>query len=343
MAIDRYHRQTLLPQLGTAGQARLSAASAVIVGCGALGCSSAELLARAGVGKIRIVDRDIVELTNLQRQVLFDEEDATQSLPKAVAARDRLAKINSSIQIEARVADLDGSNVESLVAEMQIIIDGTDNVATRYLLNDASLKFGRPWIYGACVGSEGRMLAVFPDHGPCLRCLFPTPPNPADLPACDTAGVLGPVAAMVGALQATAAIKIFSGNASAVAAELVSFDLWNNRIHATPVADAKRSDCPACALRQFEFLQSRDRDLSARLCGRNAVQVRASLSHDFSLSNVAARLQSAGAVSASPYMVRCQLAEGGLSLTAFEDGRVIVQGTNDPARARSIVARYVGT
>jgi adenylyltransferase/sulfurtransferase len=337
VTIDRYHRQTLLPQIAAAGQEKLSAASVLLIGCGALGSTIAEQLARAGVGKIRIADRDIVELTNLQRQVLFDERDAAEGLPKAVAAANRLGKINSQITIEPRVVDVDADNIEKLCAGVNVILDGTDNVATRYLINDISVKLGIPWIYGACVGTQGRMMAIVPGDGPCLRCVFPQPPDPSEIETCDTVGVLGPVAAVVGAMQAIAAIKLLTGNAAAVAAELLTFNLWSNRIHAVSTRDGKRVDCPACGEQRFDFLASHNRDMTARLCGRNAVQVRMA---SFSLSHAADRLQKAGQVQSQPFMVRCQLPEGGLSLTAFEDGRVIVQGTNDPARARSVVARY---
>jgi molybdopterin/thiamine biosynthesis adenylyltransferase len=342
VAIDRYHRQALLPQIGETGQQKLSTASVLLIGCGALGSTIAEQLGRAGIGKIRIADRDIVETTNLQRQVLFDEEDARNGLPKAIAAANRLARINSSIAIEPLVVDVDVDNIEKLCDGVEVILDGTDNVSTRYLINDASVKLDVPWIYGACVGTEGRMMVIRPNVGPCLRCIFPRPPDPKDLQTCDTAGVLGPVAAVIGAMQAVAAIKLLTDHSDAIAQEMIVLDLWSNRIRAASVGDGKRSDCPTCGQRHFEFLASSRRDFTARLCGRNAVQVRASESRLF-LTDVAHRLQKAGQVQSQPFMVRCVLNEDGLSLTAFEDGRVIVQGTNDPARARSLVARYFGS
>src|SRR5262245_34353204 len=217
VAIDRYHRQTLLPQIGEAGQRKLAGARVLLVGCGALGSTIAEQLARAGIGHLRNADRDIVELTNLQRQVLFDDSDAAGGLPKAVAAANRLSKINSTITIEPRVVDVDALNVEQLVAGCDMILDGTDNVATRYLVNDVAVKHTIPWIYGACVGTEGRVMTIRPGAGACLRCIFPQPPNASELATCDTAGVLGPVASVVGAMQALAAIKLLSGNADAIA------------------------------------------------------------------------------------------------------------------------------
>jgi molybdopterin-synthase adenylyltransferase len=339
---SRYHRQILLPQIGEAGQARLGQARVLLVGCGALGSTIAEQLARSGIGFIRIADRDIVELTNLQRQVLFDETDALKGLPKAIAAAQRLAKINSGITVEPRVVDVDAGNIEKQSENVDLILDGTDNVQTRYLINDFSVKCDIPWLYGACVATEGRVMAVRPGIGPCLRCIFPEPPDPRELATCDTAGVLGPVAAIVGAMEALAAIKLLSGNESAIASEMLSFDLWSNHIRSISTSDGKRPDCPACGQRQFQFLDSSQHDMTARLCGRNAVQVR-SASAALSLPDAARRLQGAGQVQESQYMVRCTLAEGGLSLTAFEDGRIIVQGTSDPARARSVVARCLGS
>jgi adenylyltransferase/sulfurtransferase len=341
----------LLPQIGEKGQARLAQASVLLVGCGALGSTIAEQLARAGVGFIRIADRDIVELTNLQRQVLFDEDDARDGLPKAVAAAQRLSKINSTIKLDPQVVDVDAANIESLLSidnrqpaignRVDLVLDGTDNVQTRYLINDVSVKLDIPWIYGACVGTEGRVMAVRAG-GPCLRCVFPEPADPRELATCDTAGVLGPAATIVGALQATCAIKILSGNESALANEMLTLDIWTNRIRTISVADAREADCPACGQRKFEFLDSAKQDVTIRLCGRNAVQVRSGLAA-LSLEEAAKRLRRAGQVRASAYMVRCDLAAGEMSLTAFSDGRIIVQGTDDPARARSVVARFFGS
>lgn len=341
MNIDRYHRQILLKQIGQVGQRKLATSQVLIIGCGALGCMTGQLLARAGVGRIRLADRDIVEMTNLQRQVLFDEHDAAQGLPKAVAAAQHLARINSSISIEPQVIDVDGDNIERLAGGVDLILDGTDNVATRYLINDVSVKLGVAWIYGGCVGTQGRVMVIFPRTGPCLRCLFPQPLDPVEVETCDTAGVLGPAACMVGAVQAAEAIKLLSGNEQASSIKLLSFDLWTGRFSSIDLTDQKRLDCPTCGKRQFEFLASIRSDSAARLCGQNAVQVWA-VSGGLSLEQAAQRLQSAGNVQVSPYMVRCRLAEGGLVLTAFADGRVIVSGTADPARARAVVSRYFG-
>jgi adenylyltransferase/sulfurtransferase len=337
MNLSRYHRQILLPQIGEAGQRRLASSRVLLVGCGALGSGIAEQLARAGVGFIRIVDRDIVELTNLQRQVLFDESDVTNALPKSVAAANRLARVNSSIRLDPIVADADATNIESF-CDVDLILDGTDNAATRYLTNDVSIKHSIPWIYGACVGTEGRVMTIRPGIGPCLRCVFPEPPAAGELPTCDTAGVLGPVAGVVASMQVVAAIKLLLGTLDED--QLISMDLWSNRIRVTGLSEAKRSDCSTCALRRFEFLA----DTSSRtvqLCGRQSVQIRSS--GRFTPAELSQRLNPFGTIQQTPYFVRCDLRdERPLSLTVFLDGRTIVHGTNDPARAKAIHARYVG-
>jgi adenylyltransferase/sulfurtransferase len=337
--IDRYHRQSILPQIGVEGQRRLRAARVLVVGCGAIGSVVAEQLARAGVGTLRIADRDVVELTNLQRQVLFDESDAREGLPKAVAAARRLARINADVSIEPHVVDVDGQNVEPLADEVQLIIDGTDNVETRYLINDASVKRSIAWVYGACVGTEGRVLSIRPGNGPCLRCIFPDPPHPGELPTCDTAGVLGPAAAVVGAMQAAAAIKLLVGAVEGLD-QMIVLDLWTNRFRSIDTSGAKRAACATCGQRRFELLGHAPRDATARLCGRNAVQVRGAA--PVSLDRLAARLAASARVMRSEHLVRATV-DSGLELTAFPDGRVIVHGTADVARARSIYARFIGS
>ncbi len=343
---DRYHRQTLLPQIGNAGQSRLEAARVLLVGCGALGSVMAEQLARAGVGFLRLVDRDVVELSNLQRQVLYTEADANEGLPKAVAAARRLRQINSHIALEPIVADLHSTNAESLAANeegwVDLIVDGTDNVETRYLLNDVAVKNRIPWIYGGSVGVEGRLMVVRPETA-CLRCVFPDPPRGSELPTCDTAGVLGPVPAVIGSLQALQAIKLLSGNETAVRQELLQWDAWSGRMHQVALVGARRPDCMACGLRRFEFLDRAPGD-AASLCGRDAVQVRPSTHAPLDLPSIAERLRSVGAVEQSAHLVRCKLeSPENVSLTLFPDARAIIFGTSSLERARSIYARYVGS
>ncbi len=338
--MNRYHRQILLPQIGEAGQDRLLASRVLLIGCGALGSVIAEQLVRSGVGFLRIVDRDIVEMTNLQRQVLFEESDVAGALPKAIAAANRLSRVNSSICVEPIVADVHSGNIEDFV-DVDLILDGTDNVATRYLVNDVSIKRAIPWVYGACVGTEGRVMTIRPGEGACLRCIFPEPPAPGELPTCDTAGVLGPVAGVVGSLQAIAAIKLLTRSASAIAPELVSMDLWQGRIRSTDISDARRADCPCCRLHKFEFVDDTT-SRAIQLCGRNAIQIRPARAFS-NVSALATQLNSVGDVQQTPYFLKCLLREESpISMTIFHDGRTIIHGTNDPARAKAIHAKYVG-
>jgi adenylyltransferase/sulfurtransferase len=303
-------------------------------------------LIRAGVGVLRLVDRDLVELTNLQRQTLYTEAHAAAGWPKAAAAAERLAAINSQVNVDPIVADSHAGNIEDLLGvgdeRVHLILDGTDNVATRYLINDVAVKHGVPWIYGGCVGTEGRVMTVLPGRTPCLRCLFPDPPRPGDLPTCDTRGVLGPAAAIVGAMQATAALKLLSGNETAIAPSLLTLDVWAERFHATALESAKNPQCVCCGQRHFEYLQVRGIDSGVSLCGRDAVQVRGE--GRLELAEIVERWKPLGAVERNAYLVRCQLHDPpGVRLTLFADGRLIVHGTKDIARAKSLYARFVGS
>lgn len=343
---NRYHRQSILPQIGPAGQHRLSQSRVLLIGCGALGTVMAEQLTRAGVGYLRIVDRDLVESTNLQRQTLFDEADVAANLPKAVAAQRRLGRINSSVGIDAHVADVHSGNIEQLVriegGAADLILDGTDNVQTRYLINDITVKHRVPWVYGGCVGVDGRVMPVWPEQTPCLRCLFPDPPAPGTLPTCDTAGVLGPAATVVGAIQSTIAMRILIEQNPRPDEQLLSFDLWTARFKPISLAAARRSDCICCGQKHFEFL-SQPADVSVSLCGREAVQIRPSSAKVIDLQLVAKRLSAAGQTTLTPFFVKCDLRDPAeVSLTLFPDGRLIVHGTTDPGRARSIQARFLG-
>jgi adenylyltransferase/sulfurtransferase len=347
LEIDRYHRQVLLPQVGPEGQARLTNARVLLVGCGALGGVIAEQLARAGVGFLRIADRDLVELTNLQRQVLFDEADVRDQTPKAAAAAKRLAKINSSVTLDARVTDVHAGNIEELAecgtgrAGIDLMLDGTDNVETRCLLNDVSVKFSLPWVYGACVGTEGRCLAICPPETACLRCVFPEPPAPSELPTCDTAGVLGSAAAVIASLQVTAALRILLDTPQSEQT-LLAIDMWEGRFRSVSMRDAKRPDCPTCGKREFQFLDRKERGRSASLCGRNAVQVQSG--SEVRLPLLAQKLAPMGQVQLTPYLLRCVLNEPkNVKLTVFPDGRAILHGIEDLERARAIYARFVGS
>jgi adenylyltransferase/sulfurtransferase len=345
--IDRYARQRTLPQIGDAGQTRLANSRILLVGCGALGSNLAEMLARAGVGFLRIVDRDLVELTNLQRQVLFDESDAARELPKSVAAARRLKSINSTIEIDPIIADANPSNIESLAGigkqPVDLILDGADNVATRYLLNDLAVKYNIPWLYAACVGVTGRLMTIRPTQTACLCCLFPEPPPAAELPTCDTAGILGPAAAAVAAFQAAAAIRVLLD--PSYKPGLLSLDLWQGELRSLASAAEPQKNCTCCAQRQFPYLAAVTDTFTATLCGRKAVQVQPSARGlHLDMPTAAQRLQAAGAVQQSNWFVRCQLRDpANVDLTLFPDGRLLVHGTTDPIRAKSIYARFIGS
>lgn len=331
---ERYSRQILFQSVGETGQLRLLDARIVVVGCGALGSFQAGALARAGVGFLRIVDRDYVELSNLQRQWLFDQCDVEQALPKSVAAARRLAAINSGIQIEPVVADLTPGNVEELLGESDLILDGTDNFETRYLINDYAVSHSLPWIYGAAVGSYGISMAVIPAKTACLRCVYPDPP-PGLQPTCETAGVLGSVTALIASLQVSEAIKILcSGETSR---KITTADVWTGEIR--QIAEpGPQPQCPACGLRQFPYLSGEHR-APVSLCGRNAVQIH-ERSRPLDLRELAVRLAPLGLVRANEFALRFDSPP--YLLTIFPDGRAIVKGTTDVGVARSLYARYIG-
>ena len=267
---QRYSRQVRYSEIGEEGQKRISQGRVAVVGCGALGSAQAEALARAGVGFIRVIDRDYIEFSNLQRQLLFDEHDAEAASPKAIAAAERMREINSEIKIEPVIADLTPSNADELLADVHLILDGTDNFETRYLINDFAISRGLPWIYGAAVGSYGLKMPVLPGRTCCLRCVFPKPPSGVQ-PTCETAGVLGPITMTIGALQAADALKILAGHADRVVARITIVDVWTGEILQTP-QPAPRADCPACGHREFVYLEGKTRP-PISLCGRNAVQI----------------------------------------------------------------------
>lgn len=333
---ERYSRQTRFAGLGEQGQALLAKARVAIVGCGALGSVQAELLARAGVGMIRIIDRDYIERSNLQRQLLFDEQDADSGVPKAMAAADRLAAINSDIAVEPVVADLVAPNAEDLLGEVQLILDGTDNFETRYLINDFAISRGIPWIYGAAVGSYGLTMPVIPGRTCCLKCRMPVPPSGIQ-PTCETAGVLGPVTAVIGALQVADALKILSGHCDELAARITVIDVWSGDVQQIP-QPAANPECKACGHHQFPHLHGGYR-APIGLCGHNAVQI-----HDrtrkLDLNQLAARLATVGPVRANDFALRLELPP--YLLTIFPDGRAIIKGTVDVAVARGLYNKYIG-
>lgn len=340
MQNDRYSRQILFPQIGPVGQQKLSDSSVLIVGCGALGSSHAEMLARAGVGKLRIVDRDFVEFTNLQRQTLFKESDATERLPKAIAAKNRLAEINAAIKVDAIVADVNNSNVESLIAAQDLVIDGTDNFQVRYLVNDACVKNRVTWIYGAAVSSYGTTMTVLPSKTPCLRCIFEEIPDAGSSPTCDTAGVIMPIISTVSATQVAEALKILIGDLDALHGSLMQFDVWSNERHAIKLK-APDPDCKCCGENIYEFLDAEATEFSAVLCGRDAVQIAPPNAMKIDLKNLATRLGSIGEVKQNEYLLR--FSQNGNEITVFADGRAIIKGTDDIVAARALYARFVGS
>ncbi len=340
---DRFARQTRFAPLGTTGQGALQSASVLLVGCGALGGVLAQWLTRAGVGRIVLVDRDIVEETNLPRQVLFTAQHAQTGAPKALAAAEVLGQVEGPTRLEAHAAHLDADLLLRLGTDVDLILDGTDNMATRYLINDFSVAHGIPWIYGGVVSSGGLILPILPAHGPCLRCLFRDPPPPGTLPTCDTAGVIGPAVGVIASMQAGLALRILSGNGETLEPALLELDAWSGTVRRLTVP--KADDCPCCHGQQFEFLHaSGSRTDAVSLCGRNTVQVMPATgtsSDRESLDAVAARLEGAD-ISVQRVGPLLRFGADGHRFTLFQDGRTLVEGTEDTGRAMSLVARWIG-
>ncbi len=339
-ALARYARQMRYPPLAVEGQLKLLASRALVVGCGALGSVIANTLARAGVGKLRLVDRDFLELNNLQRQVLYDEEDVAAGLPKAIVAQNKLGKINSQIGIEAHVADVDHTNIQKLCEGVDCIVDGTDNFETRFLINDAALKLRLPWVYGGCIGAEGQTLTILPGETPCLRCLMPEPPPPGSTPTCDSAGILGTIIGVVASMQANEALKILSGHREAISRTWNVFDLWDSTARQIKLNSFDPKDCPACSGREFPWLSGQRGSQTAILCGRNSVQLSFPGRAAISLDDLATKLSAVGTVTRNRYLVRAAIEP--YQLTVFPDGRAVIGGTEDVAEARSVYAKYVG-
>lgn len=334
--MDRYSRQIVFPRVGESGQRKLLGATALVVGCGALGSGCIELLARAGVGRLWLADRDFLEAHNLQRQSLYDERLLAEGLPKAVAAARRVREINSEVLTEPHTVDVTADNILELLEGVDVVLDGTDNWDTRYLLNDASVKTGVPWVYGGVLGVIGTSLTVIPGRTPCLRCVFPEPP-PVGGDTCETAGVLGPAVWMVASVQVMSALRLLLGDLPP--ARLSTVDAWNGTVEGLALG-APAPGCPACGERDWEFLNGA-RPLSARLCGRNSVQVTARRGGGMDLHAVAERVRSVGEVRHNEHLLK--LSVDGYEITLFTDGRAIVQGTEDGAVARSLYARYIGS
>lgn len=332
---ERYSRQVLFAGIGKQGQARLRAARAVLVGCGATGSVLASLLSRAGVGRLVIVDRDYVEPSNLQRQIIFDEADAEQGLPKAIAAARHLAKINSDITVEPCVADLTSANAAELLSNTQIILDGTDNFEARYLINDFAVQNNIPWIYAGAVGSYGATMNILPDRTACLSCIFPEAPS-GHLETCDTAGILNSAAACIASIAATEAIKLLVDAAETLRTTLLSYDVWNG--HHNEVRTVRAGNCPTCVQREFVHLSAIGR-APVSLCGRNSVQVH-ERSSAMNFPEIETRLRGHGSVRYNEFVLKFFRAP--YEITLFRDGRAIIKGTTDHGVARSLYARYIG-
>ena len=336
-ANDRYSRQVLFKPVGVEGQARLSRARVGLVGCGALGSVISSHLVRAGVGFLRLVDRDFVELSNLQRQMLFTEADVAARLPKAVAAARHLAEVNSEVVVEPQVADLTPFSIVEFAEGLDLLVDGTDNFATRFLINDLAVSRGLPWVYGGVVGASGMTMTVVPGDGPCLRCVFRDPPPPGTVHTCDTVGVLNTVVAVVGSLEANEILKLIV-DPSVRNRALLTVDLWDLAFETVEVV--RDPECPACGQGHFPFLEAEHEYSAVALCGRDSIQVTPRQRARLDLKSLAERLSAVGTVSLNPFLLEADV-EGNV-ITIFPDGRAIIKGTDDPVAAQVLYARYVG-
>lgn len=336
-AEERYSRQILFPGIGEEGQRKLGASRVVIVGCGATGSVLSSLLVRAGVGYVRIIDRDYIESSNLQRQVLFDEQDAAESLPKAIAAQRKLQQINSTVTVEAHVEDLTPANCEDLLEETDLILDGTDNFETRYLLNDYAVREGRAWIYTAAVGSYGVSMNILPGESACLACVFPQSPSGV-VETCDTSGILNSAVNLIASASVTEAMKFLVGARAEMRLTLLSFDAWNND-RSEIRADRPREGCSVCQERNFTFLAGRAHP-HISLCGRNSVQIH-ERHRPIQFAELEARLAPHGEVRYTEYVLK--FLRPPYEMTLFPDGRAIIKGTTDIGVARSLYARFIGS
>lgn len=345
MNLQRYDRQMRFAPIGREGQERLCGATVLILGVGALGSVVAELLARAGVGRLRLADRDVVELSNLQRQALYTEADASSGLSKVDAAAGHLAAINSEIHVEPHACDVTPANILTLFHGVDLVVDGTDNFETRYLLNDAALETQTPWVHGGCVGASGQVYSFWPGRTICFRCLVPQPPAAGVTETCDTAGVIAPATHLIAAMQATAALRLLVEREHALDARLQAVDIWRGRWHQIDTGDISVASCPACQEQRRDFLHGAE---AARepivLCGRNAVQIPPpTQATKLDLDKLAARWQSVGEVQQQRFLVRLAVDDGAHQITVFRDGRTLIEGTEDIAQAKTIRARWLGS
>lgn len=334
----RYAKQELFSPIGKEGQSKLQSADIIIIGAGALGSASSEMLARAGIGKITIVDRDYVEWSNLQRQQLYTESDAQNKIPKAVAAKNRLQQINSEVCITSVITDVNSQNIEELIKKKSVIIDATDNFETRMVINDAAVKHQIPFIFGACVGSYGLVYPIVPKEGPCLHCMMNH--LPLNGMTCDTVGVISPIVQLVAAYQTASVLKLLTGHP--LSPVLQSFDIWNNEKGEIHVGRLKNDSCPTCGIHPVHpYLSFENQTKAAVLCGRDAVQIRPGTARTLSLSELSERLKGAVRdIIVNPYLLSFSLED--YRIVLFKDGRALIHGTNQASKAREIYDRYIG-
>lgn len=338
---SRYSRQMILKEIGREGQDLLSQSRVAVVGIGALGTVSSNLLARAGVGTLRLIDRDFIEINNLQRQVLFNETDIQEHLPKAVAAKKNLDKVNSEIRIEAAVADINPESIEELLGDIDLIVDGTDNFETRFLINDFCLREKIPWVYGGAIRTEGMSYVILPGQGPCLRCLFKQAPEAGQTQTCDQVGILAPVAHLIASFQTIEAIKILARQFEAVDRKLWKVDLWNREFKGIATEVLKPVRCSGCQSGDYPYLNRQLETRTVTLCGRNAVQIlKQGAAERIDFKNLAKKLKPEGQVSFNEYLLLYKTAS--FEITVFSNGRAIVKGTEDAVQARSLYSKYIG-
>ena len=337
---DRYSRQIRFAPIGEEGQRKLASSRVLLVGLGALGTVTADLIVRAGVGFVRLIDRDFVELSNLQRQSLFDEDDIRNNLPKAAAAEAKLRRINSSVQIEAKVEDVNPSNIEDFLKDVDLVLDALDNFETRFVINDACAKHRKPWIYTAAVGSYGLVMPIIPGITSCLRCLLGSLPAPGTSPTCETAGVVGPITHIIASIQAAEALKFLTGNLDPDRIRLIAYDVWSHRFKSIDAGKDAMATCPVCAQGKFEYLDGNPLR-TITLCGRNAVQLIPEVKGDLNFKELSKSIAAFGAVQFNDFLLRCSAPP--YELTLFRDGRAIVKGTEEAGTARSVYSKMVGS
>lgn len=336
MSNDRYRGTSLVDWIGEGGRSKIRGATCAVIGCGALGSASSNLLVRYGLGTVKIIDRDFVELSNLERQTLFTEEDAMMMKPKALAAGEKLARVNSDVKLVTEVKDLNPRNAENLLEDVDVVIDGTDNLETRYLINDLCVKRRKPWVHGACLGTTGLCFNILPD-GACFRCLYPEPPETGRIPTCETEGILPSVPQVVAAIQSSEAIKIICGSEH-VTRDLIQIDLESLAFRT--IAVKKSEECPTCVGKRFEYLERESSTIGLTLCGRNAVQITPYPETRVDLASLEKKLERVGKVSYKGFLLGFR--KGDSELVIFPDGRTIVKGTRDVGVAKSLYSKYIG-